>query len=75
MCDAADRLDARMIVVGNRHVQRALRIHRSIAADVAKRATCDVLIANTAISRPRQRVGRRRVWRLPSAAPLAAHNG
>ena len=47
MCDEATRLQARMIVVGNRRVQGASRVLGSIAADVAKRADCDVLIANT----------------------------
>ena len=47
MCDEATRLQARMIVVGNRRVQGAGRVLGSIAADVAKSARCDVLIANT----------------------------
>ena len=47
MCEEARRLDARMIVVGNRRVQGASRILGSIAADVTKQASCDVLIANT----------------------------
>ena len=41
------RLDARMIVVGNRRVQGASQAFGSIGADVTKHATCDVLIANT----------------------------
>lgn len=47
LCDEATRLQAGMIVVGNRRVQGASRVLGSIAADVAKRAGCDVLIANT----------------------------
>ena len=47
ICDEATRLDARMIVVGNRRVQGIGRVLGSVAADVAKRATCDVLIAHT----------------------------
>ena len=50
MCEEAQRLGARMIVVGNRRVQGASRILGSIAADVTKQAPCDVLIANTAAS-------------------------
>jgi nucleotide-binding universal stress UspA family protein len=47
MCDEAKRLDASIIVVGNRRVQGAARVLGSIAADVAKHASCDVLIVNT----------------------------
>ena len=47
MCDLADRLDARMIVVGNRRVQGVSRVLGSIATQVARHADCDVLIANT----------------------------
>jgi nucleotide-binding universal stress UspA family protein len=47
MCEEAQRLGARMIVVGNRRVQGASRILGSIAADVTRHACCDVLIANT----------------------------
>ena len=50
MCEEAQRLAARMIVVGNRRVQGASRILGSIAADVTKQAPCDVLIANTTAS-------------------------
>src|SRR5262245_7553427 len=47
MCEEAKRLDARMIVVGNRRVQGASRVLGSIASDVLKHASCDVLIVNT----------------------------
>ncbi len=47
MCEEATRLEARTIVVGNRRVQGVTRVLGSIAADVAKHAPCDVLIANT----------------------------
>jgi nucleotide-binding universal stress UspA family protein len=48
ICEEAVRLDARMIVVGNRRVQGASRILGSVAADITRQAPCDVLIANTA---------------------------
>ncbi|MFA9563658.1 MAG: universal stress protein [Acidimicrobiales bacterium] len=48
ICEEATRLDARMIVVGNRRVKGISRVLGSVAATVAKRAPCDVLIANTA---------------------------
>ncbi|HEX6659426.1 MAG TPA: universal stress protein [Ilumatobacter sp.] len=47
MCEEARRLGARIIVVGNRRVQGASRVLGSIASDVTKQATCDVLIVNT----------------------------
>ena len=47
ICEEAERLRASMIVVGNRRVQGATRILGSVAADVTKQASCDVLIANT----------------------------
>lgn len=47
LCDEARRLEARMIVVGNRRVQGAARVLGSIAADVAKQAPCDVLVVHT----------------------------
>jgi nucleotide-binding universal stress UspA family protein len=47
LCEEAARLDARMIVVGNRRVQGVSRVLGSIASDVLKRAPCDVLIVNT----------------------------
>jgi nucleotide-binding universal stress UspA family protein len=48
LCDEARRLDARMIVVGNRRVQGMSRVLGSVAGDVLKHADCDVLIVNTA---------------------------
>ncbi|MFT4082120.1 MAG: universal stress protein [Nocardioides sp.] len=39
--------DADLIVVGNKRVQGVSRILGSIAADVARHATCDVYVANT----------------------------
>ncbi len=50
MCEEATRLEAKMIVVGNRRVQGMSRVLGSIAADVARHAPCDVLIANTTIA-------------------------
>ncbi len=47
LCDEASRLDASMIVVGNKRVQGAARVLGSIAGDVAKRAPCNVFIVHT----------------------------
>ena len=47
MVEEARRLGARIIVVGNRRVQGASRVLGSIAGDVLKTASCDVLIVNT----------------------------
>jgi nucleotide-binding universal stress UspA family protein len=52
LCDEAERLEASMIVVGNRRVQGAGRLLGAVATDVARRAPCDVLIANTTSDRP-----------------------
>lgn len=49
LCGEAERLDASMIVVGNRRVQGVSRVLGAIATQVARHAPCDVLIANTAI--------------------------
>ena len=43
----ADRLEARMIVVGNRRMQGLGRVLGSVANSVAHSASCDVYIANT----------------------------
>lgn len=47
LVEEATRLDASVIVVGNKRVQGASRVLGSIAGDVAKRAPCNVLIVNT----------------------------
>jgi nucleotide-binding universal stress UspA family protein len=47
LCEEAVRLDAAVIVVGNKRVQGAARVLGSIAGDVAKRAPCNVLIVHT----------------------------
>ena len=47
MCEEAQRLEARAIVVGNRRAQGASRVLGSVASDVTKQAPCDVLVANT----------------------------
>ena len=47
LCDEAVRLDAWMIVVGNKRVQGASRVLGSIANDVARHAPCNVLIVHT----------------------------
>lgn len=43
----AERLSARMIVVGNRRMRGIGRVLGSVANSVAHNATCDVYIANT----------------------------
>jgi nucleotide-binding universal stress UspA family protein len=51
LCEEAERLEAEMIVVGNRRVQGAARLLGAVATDVARRAPCDVLITNTTSAR------------------------
>jgi nucleotide-binding universal stress UspA family protein len=48
LVEEAERLDASMIVVGNRRVKGAARVLGAIATDVIHRAPCDVLVVNTA---------------------------
>jgi nucleotide-binding universal stress UspA family protein len=43
----AERLDAKVIVVGNKRVQGIARVFGSIATEVARQAPCDVYIAHT----------------------------
>ena len=47
LCEEATRLNASIIVVGNKRVQGAARALGSIAGDVAKRAPCNVFIVHT----------------------------
>ncbi len=47
LCEEAERVGARTIVVGNRRVQGMARLLGSVATDVLKKAPCDVLIVNT----------------------------
>lgn len=47
LCEEAERLDARAIVVGNRRVQGMSRVLGSVAGDVTKSSPCDVLVVNT----------------------------
>lgn len=47
LCDEARRLEASMIVVGNKRVQGAKRILGSVAGGVMHHAPCDVLIVHT----------------------------
>ncbi len=47
LCDEAERVSAQMIVVGNRRVKGISRVLGSVATDVARRASCDVLISDT----------------------------
>jgi nucleotide-binding universal stress UspA family protein len=54
LCEEATRLEADIIVVGNRRVQGAARLLGAVATDVARSAPCDVLIANTTGTRPDQ---------------------
>ena len=49
LCEEAGRLDARVIVVGNRRMQGVTRVLGAVASDVIKKAPCDVLVANTRI--------------------------
>jgi nucleotide-binding universal stress UspA family protein len=44
---AAEKVDAELIVVGNKRVQGLARVLGSIAAGVAQKAHCDVYVANT----------------------------
>ena len=46
----ADRLDALLIVVGNKRVQGPTRILGSIARSVAANARCDIYVANTRLA-------------------------
>lgn len=47
LASEAERLDADVIVVGNKRVQSVSRVLGSVAAAVAHRAPCDVYIAHT----------------------------
>ena len=47
LCEEAERLQARTIVVGNRRVQGLSRVLGSVASGVTRRAPCDVLVAQT----------------------------
>ena len=47
LCEEAQRLQARTIVVGNRRVQAVSRVLGSVASDVTRRSPCDVLVAQT----------------------------
>jgi nucleotide-binding universal stress UspA family protein len=53
LCEEAERLEASMIVVGNRRSSHGdERLLGTVATDVARRAPCDVLIANNTSDRP-----------------------
>lgn len=47
LCSEADRLNASMVVIGNKRVQGVARVLGSIAGAVAKGAPCDVYIVHT----------------------------
>ena len=47
LCSEASRLQASMIVIGNKRVQGVARVLGSIAGSVAKQAPCDVYIVHT----------------------------
>jgi nucleotide-binding universal stress UspA family protein len=49
ICDEARRLDADVIVVGNKRVKGLARVLGSVAGDVMKLAHCDVYVANTTV--------------------------
>ena len=51
LCAEARRLEARVIVVGNRRVQSISRVLGTVASDVIKKAPCDVLVAHTSIDK------------------------
>lgn len=51
LCDEAKRLDAAVIVVGNRRVQGVSRVLGSVAGAVMRHAPCDVLVANTRVTK------------------------
>jgi nucleotide-binding universal stress UspA family protein len=48
LVEEAGRLDASMIVVGNRRVKGMARLLGAVATDVIHHAPCDVLVVNTA---------------------------
>ena len=50
LVDEAEKLEARLIVVGNKRVQGPARILGSIARSVTVNASCDVYVANTRVS-------------------------
>ncbi len=47
MCAEAERLNATMIVVGNKRMQGAAKVLGAVASKVASHAPCDVYIAHT----------------------------
>jgi len=47
LCEEAERLQARAIVIGNRRVQGVARVLGSVAKEVLQNAPCDVLVADT----------------------------
>ena len=47
LCSEAERVNASIIVVGNKRVQSAARVLGTIALDVAKQAPCNVYIVHT----------------------------
>ena len=46
LCKEAERLDAHVIVVGNRRVQGVTRVLGSVADEVLRNAPCHVFVAN-----------------------------
>ena len=48
LLDEAERVDADLIFVGNKHCQGISRVLGSVAEDVAQKASCAVLVAKTA---------------------------
>lgn len=54
LCEEAQRLQATMIVVGNRRVQSISRVLGAVATDVTRQAPCDVYIANSVADQPNE---------------------
>lgn len=50
LLEEAESVDADVIVVGNKNVQGLSRVLGSVAESVAQKATCAVLISNTAMT-------------------------
>jgi len=48
LVEEAERVDADLILVGNKHVQGVSRVLGSVADDVTQKANCAVLVAKTA---------------------------
>lgn len=47
VCELAKQVSAQLIVVGNRRVQGMARLLGSVAVDILRHASCDVVVVNT----------------------------